>query len=281
MVRRPVVAGSFYPADPDELRDTIDVYLQNARIDDMEENLLGLIAPHAGYPYSGQTAAHAFKTLKDKDIKNVILLGPSHRAFIEGFSVYESGSWETPLGKVEINDGLAEKIKSHSDLITFQPEAHEREHSIEVQLPFLQSVMQDFTIVPIVLVNDNIEKLEILSEALYSELKNESSWIIISSTDLYHGYNYTEAEEVTDRVNEYILNLNYKKLLKYDREKRASGESAACGISGAVTMMMTAEKFNATKGVLLHRTNSGDVTGQKSGYIVGYGAWAITGDDNG
>ncbi|MEA1913255.1 MAG: AmmeMemoRadiSam system protein B [candidate division WOR-3 bacterium] len=274
MVREPVVAGSFYPADSSFLSSTIEQYLDKAKVE-VRGKIMGLVSPHAGYPYSGTTAAYAYKALEGMDIGLVILLGPSHYAYINGFSIYDKGSWKTPLGEVKIDEDFASSLESHSELIDYYPEGHSREHSLEVELPFLQKVLNDFSIVPIVFNAEELSTCKILAKALSEELKKRKNWIIVSSSDLYHGYDYEKAKEVTDSVDGYIKQLNYKGLLEYDREMREVGACAACGASAIAVMMTTLKELGANKGILLHRTNSLDVTGKTSGYAVGYGTWAI------
>jgi AmmeMemoRadiSam system protein B/AmmeMemoRadiSam system protein A len=275
MVRKPVVAGAFYPADSSNLSSTIEQYLSYVDVE-TEGEIFGVISPHAGYVYSGQTAAFVYGVLQNKDKKLVILLGPSHRYYVKGFSVYDTGEWETPLGKVEIDEDFASKLESHSKLIVSEPEAHSQEHSLEVQLPFLQKVLKDFKIVPIVFNTDQLSLLELLASALSEELENREDWVIVVSSDLYHGYNYNKAKKVTDEVNKYVENLDYEGVLKYDREMRESGACAACGCSSIAVLLKVMENMGVTRAELLERTNSGDVTGDKSGYVVGYGAWVFS-----
>ena len=277
MVRKPFVAGSFYFADSSDLSSMIDQFLNNADVK-VKGEIYGIVSPHAGYVYSGQTAAFAFEALKNKRKKLVILLGPSHRYYVKGFSVYDEGKWQTPLGTVSIDEDFAEKLESYSDLIENEPEAHSREHSLEVQIPFLQKVLKDFKIVPIVFNTERISELSVLADALYEELKDRNDWVIVVSSDLYHGYDYNEAKNVTDRVDNYIKNLDYEGLLRYDREMREEGTCAACGCSGIAVLLRVMEKMGIKKVSLLNRTTSGDVTGERSGYIVGYGAWIFTGN---
>ncbi len=277
MVRKPFVAGSFYLADSSDLSSMIDQFLNNADVK-VEGEIYGLISPHAGYVYSGQTAAFAFEALKDEIKKLVILLGPSHRYYVKGFSVYDEGKWETPLGKMSIDEDLAKKLESYSDLIENEPEAHSKEHSLEVQLPFLQKVLKDFKIVPIVFNTDKFSELSVFADALYEELKDRNDWLIVVSSDLYHGYDYNKAKNVTDKVDNYIKNLDYEGLLRYDREMRESGACAACGCSAISVLLRVMEKMRLKDVSLLNKTTSGDVTGEKSGYIVGYGAWIFTGN---
>jgi AmmeMemoRadiSam system protein B/AmmeMemoRadiSam system protein A len=274
MIRKPVVAGAFYSADSSELSSTIERYLKQANVE-VKEEILGVVSPHAGYLYSGQTAAFVYKALKNKDKKLVILLGASHRYYVKGFSIYDEGKWETPLGKISIDEEFASKLKSHSKLIVNEPGAHSEEHSLEVQLPFLQKALKDFKIVPIVFNTEDPSMLEILIEALSAELKNRKNWVIVASSDLYHGGNYNTAKTVTDKVDEYIKKLDYKGLLDYDREMRDYGACAACGSSAIAVLLQVMKNLGVTEAELLESTTSGDVTGEKSGYVVGYGAWVF------
>ena len=280
MVRKPVCGGSFYLANSSNLSSTIEQYLNNVDIE-IEEEILGIISPHAGYIYSGQTAAYVYENLKNSNKKLVILLGPSHNYYVKGFSVFGAGKWETPLGEVSVDDKFASKLITHSELIKNEPEAHSREHSLEVQLPFLQKVLKDFKIVPIIFNTDNLSELSVLSEALYNELKNKKNWVILISSDLYHGYNYDKAKEITDKVDAYINKLDYKGLLEYDKKMRENGICAACGCSSIAILLQIMKKFESVEGKLLKRTTSGDVTGDKTGYIVGYGAWVFMKDKSG
>lgn len=279
MIRGPVVAGSFYPGDPGTLRNAVRQYMENATVN-VKGKVLGLVSPHAGYSFSGGTAAYAYKALEGKDINLVILLGPSHHAYINGFSVYDKGAWRTPLGEVMVDEEFTSNLQGYSDLIDYYPEGHISEHSLEVQLPFLQETLKGFKIVPIVFNIDNLKVCSILANALSKELQKRDNWVIIASTDLYHGYDYEVAKEVTGKVDEYIKDLDCLALLEYDRSMRARGACAACGVSAVVTMILTVGNFGANKAMLLNRTNSADVTGQRGGYVVGYGAWAIVKSDS-
>jgi AmmeMemoRadiSam system protein B/AmmeMemoRadiSam system protein A len=274
MVRKPVVAGAFYPADSSELSSTIEWYLKQANVE-VKEEILGVVSPHAGYPYSGQTAAFVYSALKDEKKELVILLGPSHRYYVKGFSICDKGKWETPLGAVSIDEDFASKLKSHSELIINEPQAHSEEHSLEVQLPFLQKTLKDFKIVPIVFNIEEPSTLGILVDALTAELKNRKNWVIVASSDLYHGGNYNTARNVTDKVDEYIKKLDYEGLLEYDGKMRNSGACAACGCSAIAVLLRVMKNLGVTEAELLESTTSGDVTGEKSGYVVGYGAWVF------
>ena len=275
MVRKSICDGSFYIADSSNLSSTIDQYLNKVDIE-IEEEILGMVSPHAGHIYSGQTAAFGYENLRNSNKKLIILLGPSHHFYVKGFSVFGEGKWETPLGEVNIDENFAKKLINHSELIKNEPVMHSQEHSLEVQLPFLQKVLKDFKIVPIIFNTDNLSEISILGEILFSELKDTENWIIIASSDLYHGENYNEAKNVTDKVDNYIKNLDYKGLLEYEKGMRESGACAACGSSAIAVLLLVMEKLNKIDVKLLKRTTSGDVTGNKSGYVVGYGTWVFT-----
>ena len=275
MVRKSVCDGSFYLADSSNLSLTIEQYLNNVDIE-IEEEILGMISPHAGHIYSGQTAAFGYENLRNSNKKLVILLGPSHRFYVKGFSIFGEGKWETPLGEISIDENFAKKLIRRSELIKNEPAPHSQEHSLEVQLPFLQKVLKDFKIVPIIFNTDNLPELSVLAETLIGELEGKKDWIIIASSDLYHGEDYNEAKKVTDKVDNYIKNFDYKGLLEYEKRMRGSGACAACGSSGVAVLLQVMKKLGGTKVSLLKRTTSGDVTGDKNGYIVGYGTWFFT-----
>ncbi len=154
-IRKPAVSGVFYPGDKAELARKVDDFLANAKKPDIKGKILALIAPHAGYDYSGQVAAYSFKQLEGADFKKIIIISPSHYVGFDGMSIYNKGSFETPLGLVKIDEELANKIMQKNKRFIFYPETHQKEHAIEVELPFLQSVYKDkeFKIVPITMGN--------------------------------------------------------------------------------------------------------------------------------
>ena len=149
LVRQPAVSGQFYPASPEELRRMITQFFEQVPTQDISGDLVAIICPHAGYVYSGQVAAHSYTLLKGKEIRTVVLAGPSHRFHLEGASVWPRGRYRTPLGDVAIDEQTAARVTNASANVTFEPRAHFHEHSLEVQVPFLQTVLEDFSIVPI------------------------------------------------------------------------------------------------------------------------------------
>jgi len=153
LIREPAAAGSFYPGAKQELENAIDEYLKGVRLPSVGKYARGLIVPHAGYQFSGWVAAYGYKTLHGQEIDTVILIGNSHKEYFNGVSVFPEGYYRTPLGDVEIDKELAKKIIDSHEKIFFKASAHLQEHSLEVQLPFLQKVLSDFKIVPIIIGN--------------------------------------------------------------------------------------------------------------------------------
>jgi AmmeMemoRadiSam system protein B/AmmeMemoRadiSam system protein A len=261
--KEPSVAGSFYPSDKKELKDTVENFLSKAEKVKREGRLIAIISPHAGYRYSGQVAAYGYKEINDSDIKKVILIGPSHHVGFKGASVYTKGSFRTPLGDVEINEKLASSLLDENADVKFYPEAYEKEHSLEVQLPFLQTVLKDFTIVPILIGSPTKQTFDHLVSKL-TEIIDEKT-ILIASTDLSHYHDYQKAKEMDSKITSAIERLAIPEawqLLK-------SGESEMCGDFPVLLVMEVARRDGATYGRIFHYANSGDVTNEK-GKVVGY-----------
>jgi len=156
-IRKPAVAGSFYTADPEILSKQIRDYLSAVPQKKIDGEIIALISPHAGYIYSGQVAAHAYKLIAGKVFDAVIVIAPSHRVYFQGASVYSQGAFRTPLGLIPIDEDISRKLIQESPAISFNPQAHAQEHSLEVQLPFLQTVLKDFRLIPIVMGDQNLE----------------------------------------------------------------------------------------------------------------------------
>jgi AmmeMemoRadiSam system protein B len=259
-IRKPAVAGAFYPDDPNELKSMIEKFLDEAKEIKIKGKLRALIVPHAGYIYSGPVAAYAYKLLQKHagEFPKIILIGPSH--FASFFGAAESGAdgWQTPLGIVAVGS-IQSKVKDLGMLNTI-PQAHGPEHSLEVQLPFLQTVLKDeFTIYPI-LTGDI--RGSAFSDEIIRALDDQT--LIIVSSDLSHYLAYDKAVEkdkVTCKaINEHDLNLLEEK-------------GDACGITGIRILMYIAKKQKWKIKQLDYR-NSGDTAGPKD-QVVGYGAFAV------
>ncbi|MBU0532135.1 AmmeMemoRadiSam system protein B [Candidatus Micrarchaeota archaeon] len=258
-IRSPAVAGAFYPEDPTDLRDMIAKFLDDAEDIEISDRLCGLVEPHAGYIYSGPTAAYGYKLLSkySREIKKVILLGPSHFAAFFGAAESDAEIWRTPLGDVEIGK-LSEKAKN-KELFSLHPAAHGPEHCLEVQLPFIQTVLADFTLYPL-LVSD------ISPDTLANEIARQfdEHTVVIASSDLSHYHQYDVAKKRDHVANETVPALNINKF-------ETSGD--ACGKTAILTLMYLAKKLK-WKGTFLDYKNSGDTAGPKDG-VVGYGCYAF------
>jgi len=270
-VKKPVFAGSFYPADRVSLQAMVDGYLKDAeRTGDAPDGVFAVIAPHAGYVYSGKTAAYSYNAARRKDITTVILLGSSHRSSFRGIALYPSGSWETPLGQVPVDIAMGRKMASLCRAVKNNPGAFDEEHSLEVQLPFLQRTLKDIKIVPLLTGAVEQQDVEALSEALVKVLKQHKGKILlVVSSDMSHYHPYSEAVRMDSSTLRLVAGLDAAGLI----EGLAKKENELCGAPAVVASMMAAAKMRAEAEVL-HYTNSGDTAGDRT-RVVGYGSVAF------
>jgi AmmeMemoRadiSam system protein B len=274
-VRQSVIAGKWYPGQPDALRRTLEGYLADAEKVELEGELIALISPHAGYAYSGPTAAYAYKQLEDGPaFDTVTVLSPVHQAYLGRFAVTRAGYYETPLGLVEVDAELVEALGKE---VKLNRVGFDGEHSLEIQLPFLQHVLGTFTLLPVMLGESltrgrGLEASRELSAALAKLLRNRAA-LIVASTDLSHLYDYNEVVRHDKVMVELVERFDIEGLARALIE----GRCHACGGTPVVTALLTAQALGANRAKVLHYTNSGDVTGnRRSGnYTVGYMAAAI------
>lgn len=286
-IREPAVANQFYPGDAHMLKQTILRYLSLVEMPEKVKEevggesgskdssgggkkIKGIIVPHAGYIYSGPTAAYGYHLLKNlsKDVEwKVVLIGVSHFTPFNGAAPFGEGIWKTPLGQVKTKDIRKElpsfEAKGEEDEVFLTvPEAHTQEHSLEVQVPFLQTVLSKFVLYPIAA---GTVRPDYLADRLLEFVRGEDVIVVISS-DLSHYLPYEEAKKRDKNTLDGILAGDIEKVV-------ATGD--ACGITGILTMMFLAEKLGL-KPVLLDYRNSGDTAGDKSA-VVGYGAVGFMG----
>lgn len=267
-MREPAVAGQFYPGTKDGLDKTVTRLINSTTIPKISGQVIGIVSPHAGYDFSGAVAAHGYKLIADLGFKTVIIIGPSHQVFFEGAAVYDQGTWKTPFGEVEIDAKLAKKIISFNpQRIKSLPQVHNQEHSLEVQIPFLQKTLKDFKIVPIMVVEPRFEDCQILADAITNAVKDKST-LLLASSDLYHGYSYNECVEIDKKTLSLIEKLDTEGL--YDA--LITGKAQACGGLPIVVVMLASQKLGANKAKILKSTNSNEVIGEIGGYCVGYGS---------
>lgn len=267
-LRKPVVAGQFYPSGAKDLHVLISSFVDNSA---QKDDVLGCILPHAGYIYSGKVAASTISGVKIKD--TVVLLGPNHTGQGARFSIMPRGVWQTPLGSVEIDSKLANLFLEKSRYLEADSLAHLDEHSLEVELPILQYFRNDFKIVPIAVMSDDLVKLNALGEELASviiENKLGKSVMLIASSDLTHYEPQEEAETKDALAIEAILGLDAQKL---KAQVQAAGISM-CGFAPIAILIRAAKLLGAKKGKLINYQTSGDASGDKSS-VVGYAGITI------
>ncbi|MCX6120339.1 MAG: AmmeMemoRadiSam system protein B [Ignavibacteriales bacterium] len=268
-VRPPSVAGLFYEGSPDVLRKDIDEYLKLARVPKLKGTVRGLVSPHAGYVYSGFTAAHAYKMIAEIKYDCVIVVGPSHREYFNGISIYPGDAYETPLGIIPVNKEIREELLEEKNGIVASDAGHRSEHSIEVQLPFLQSVLGDFSFVPVIMGDQRRELCNGLAEAIVRIAKNRNI-LLVASSDLSHYHPYDEAVMLDNGVISEVEKFNSETFIN----KMESHSFEACGGGPIAAVMNAAQQLGASKAEVLYYCNSGDVTGEKDG-VVGYLAAAF------
>lgn len=273
-IKPPAVAGSFYPADVDELVRVLDGCFISHPLGPLgaKSPLPGLIAgmvPHAGYIYSGPCAAHFYSCL-DADIRRVVLLGVNHRSRGSRAALSPWDSWRTPLGDVQVNRELTEMLASRVPWLIYDSAGHESEHSIEVQLPFLQRTVEEFTFVPISLSHLSSEECLELGIAIFNLLQaTPGKSLVIASSDLSHYFSPEQTEKLDRLALDQILNLNSEKLIGVV----AQNSITMCGVLPAAVMLNTANAAGANRARLLKHCHSGDVTPMRE--VVGYASVAI------
>ena len=281
--REPAVAGQFYEANPESLRKRIEwAFLHKIGPGEVPrvaatriKESVGYIVPHAGYIYSGPVAAHAYlKIAYEGRPETFIILGPNHTGYGSAVSVYPEGIWVTPLGEVEVDKELAEEIVNNSVFAKLDVGAHEYEHSIEVQLPFLQYLFSgNIRIVPISMMYQTPEVVKDLASALLMALESvRRDAVIIASTDMTHYEPHKLAIKKDRMALEAILELNAERLYKVIVDNNIS----MCGYGPVMTLINYAKQVGAKKAELLKYATSGDVSGEKS-WVVGYAAVRIYG----
>lgn len=270
-IRQPAVAGLFYASDTDMLRADIQNLLAAAESKHVLTNIFGIVSPHAGYIYSGETAAYGFNLLRGKNYRKVVIISPSHREYFSGISIFNGDGYKTPLGIVEVDKELAQKIIEGSKTIFFGMEGHRQEHAVEVQIPFLQTVLTNFKIIPIVMGDQSKVYVDDLADQIAKTVDNET--VIIASSDLSHFYSKKKAFELDTIVAKHISDFDYDNF-QDDLDKRIC---EACGGGPIVVLMKAAAKLHKNKSIILNRSDSGDVSGDHS-EVVGYLSAVIYGD---
>jgi len=275
--RPPAVAGQFYPADAAVLQRDVDRYFVHAPSHELPGRLIALLVPHAGYEYSGALAAEGFKAL-GRTWPTVVLLGTAHHVGLRGAALLAHGSYRTPLGSVPIDEELAARLLRESSAIEDRSDAQAAEHSIEVELPFLQRRFHHFKIVPIVMNNEDPAAMRPIGEAIARVIRGKDVLLVLSS-DLSHYPPRTTARRADrtflralERLDPDYLALTAAMLI----ERREAGlETAACGLAAIEAGMTAAKALGADRAALLNYANSGELVPATEGRTVGYGVVAF------
>jgi len=263
-VRPSAVSGMFYPADPGALRTQLKELLSRSRPEERLGEVAGIIVPHAGYAYSGLTAAMGYSHLAGSDCKTVVLIAPSHRDFFDGVSVFPGDAYETPLGRVQVDAGLRTAVMEACPQITLSRKGHVGEHAIEVQLPFLQYLLPAFQMVPLVVGHQTREICMGLGECLARVLKGRSV-LLVASSDLSHYHPSAVAERLDGTVAEAVKKFDPDGLMDIIE----SGAAEACGGGPIVAALVALQKLSVRHITVVHRSTSADVTGDHNS-VVGY-----------
>ncbi|MFO7784574.1 MAG: AmmeMemoRadiSam system protein B [Thermodesulfobacteriota bacterium] len=269
-VRRSILQGAWYPADPGVLSRLIHSSLSDATPPEVKGRIRGLVVPHAGYQYSGPVAAHAYRLIQGRTVERVVLVGPSHRMRFDGISVSRHDAYETPLGRVPVDRSLADRLIGFDPEIRFVPDAHAVEHSLEIQLPFLQTVLKDVSIVPVIMGRQDPAACSLLAEALVRIVGDDRATLIVASTDLSHFHDDTTARALDRVFTRHVKDFDPEGLSL----ALAAGQCEACGGGAVVTVLTAFEKLGAGRCVILEYATSGDVTGDRK-RVVGYLSAAI------
>jgi AmmeMemoRadiSam system protein B len=254
----------FYPDDPKTLREEIEGRLARAEAQPGQGIIKGLILPHAGYHFSGDAASAGYKLLAGKTFECVVIVSPSHREYFDGISVYEGSGYRTPLGDLNVDEDARARMLEGDPVIEASLRGHRGEHAIEVQLPFIQNVLGEVNILPIVMGEQRREYCYHLARRL-AEVFAGRQTLLIASTDLSHYHAYEDAERLDGILVDEVAGFNDEQIMT-DLENR---RTEACGGGPMVAVMAAARRLGANRAGILCHCNSGDVTGDRSS-VVGY-----------
>jgi len=272
-VRPSPIAGSWYPGDPATLREAVNGYIDSAQAQNLDGNVIGLVSPHAGYIYSGPTAGYAYRVVKDKAFDTIAMLSPLHAYRPEPFFTSAHAAYETPLGKLEIDQALLSVLQrelQESAGVDLADIAYDREHSLEIQLPFLQCALsRPFKLLPIMVREYRAQPLKAFAQALARTLKGSNA-LLVASTDLSHFFTEDEANKLDSFMLEKIKEFSPEGVLKAEED----GTGSACGNGAVAVVLWAARELGGNKVTILHHSTSAHATGDRS-QVVGYGAAAI------
>ncbi|OGX08003.1 MAG: hypothetical protein A2Y06_00915 [Omnitrophica WOR_2 bacterium GWA2_37_7] len=272
-IKSPNVSGQFYDSDPERLSKVIDGFFSSAKVTQREKFIDIIISPHAGYFYSGAVAAHGYKAASKNLYKTVVILAPSHFYGFDGVSVGLYDAFKTPLGNVDVDLDFANKLEPLNDKFAFEEKAFAREHSLEVQIPFLQKTFKDFKIVPVIVGQISAQTLKDFAQALIKIIGDRKDVLIVASTDLSHYHDDEFARNMDRKTIEAIKSLDVQALVEGSYLRTLE----LCGSLPVAISMVYAKLKGLNNFEVLTYANSGDVSGDKSN-VVGYVSAIMYGD---
>ena len=268
--RPSAIAGTWYPGSGPALRRTIESYLEQVPSPEAGDAPIGLIVPHAGYMYSGQVAAHAYRQIAGHAYDSVVIVSPVHRGiFIRAAAITAVENYRTPLGPVLLNQDLVNRLDDAAPITLL---TRDDEHSLEIQLPFLQVVLGEFDMLPVMMADQSFAFCQQLGQALAEIIRDSGRRVLlVASTDLSHFYQYDVARKLDQVALDHIEAYDIAGLA----EALEQGETHACGGGPVLAVLIAGQLLGATRARILDYANSGDVTGDRSG-VVGYAAGIIS-----
>jgi len=273
-VKTPNVAGQFYPSDPKQLSQMIDGFMNAAKVEDIP-NIIALVSPHAGYEFSGPVAAYGYKAIKGRNYKTVVVLAPSHYVGFRGMSVWLSGKFRTPLGDIPVDSQFVSQLIAANPQVSFVAEAFQKEHSLEAQLPFLQKVLPNFQIVPIIMGQPSYQDCQVFARELAKITGSRNDVLVVASTDLSHFHVSSEAETIDRKTISYLKNSDASGLW----QNSSPSDPGMCGLVPVVTTLLYAQARGENNIRILKYSHSGMVTGDMD-RVVGYVSAVINKGNN-
>jgi hypothetical protein len=271
-VRRPAVAGTWYPGSAAAIADVVDRYLANAAVPEVRGRLVGLVSPHAGMLYSGAVAAHSYVLLKGRSDLTVVLVGPSHRFSFSGVALWAKGAFETPMGSAAIDEGVAEAIRAAApETVSVSEMPHGPEHSLEMQLPFLQRVVPGLRLVPLLMGSQTRAEVDALALALAAGLAGRDV-LLVASSDLSHYHPAPVANRLDAKVVDDLARLDADGLMS----RLEADHGHACGGGPIVAVMKASAALGANRATILRYADSGDAGERDKSRVVGYVAAALS-----
>lgn len=272
-IKQANVSGQFYSTNAKELSGMIDAFLAGVPLKPYDKHIDIIIAPHAGYLYSGAVAAHSFKAVSQNQYKTIVILAPSHYLGFDGISIWDEGAFQTPLGLAQVDSAFTQKLLKANPNFYFEPKAFEREHSLEVEIPFLQKTFTDFKIVPVIMGQPSVGLLEEFAKTLKEIIGDRKDVLIVVSTDMSHYHDDAMARQMDARTLAAIKSLDVEKFWAENYTRTME----MCGFVPVTAALLYAKQNGLNHVDILRYANSGDVTDDKS-RVVGYSAIVIYGD---